>query len=84
MTTRPPDTPHDAAPQATETPPVRKPRLTPAAEAALQERKTAEANALRANLLRRKAQARARAADEASRDQPARIDTPAPETDSCP
>ncbi|MFT8718838.1 hypothetical protein [Acetobacter sp.] len=37
------------------------PRLSPAAEAARQERLAAEAEALRANLRRRKAQARARA-----------------------
>ena len=37
------------------------PRLSPAAETARQERLAAEAEALRANLRRRKAQARARA-----------------------
>ncbi|GBQ23699.1 hypothetical protein AA0472_1186 [Acetobacter estunensis NRIC 0472] len=53
------------------------PSLTPAAEAALQQRRADEAAALRANLKRRKEQARARQADTAPSPTPA---SHAPET----
>ncbi|NHN84712.1 hypothetical protein GOB93_08650 [Acetobacter musti] len=53
-----------------------KPRLTPAAEAARLKRQADEAGALRANLMRRKAQARARAGQKL----PAQPSHPDPET----